>query len=213
MENNIAKIYRGSKYRLTMSTVAFINLIQFLESKERDGGPVIISVIQSYLNIVTVERNADDQHSLARMLGRAREVEDFPGEDEGIPGHNPGSANIDRNAGSTVLTRLKLGPLPMENDLTSDVQAELEEEDLRNPPTNGQHSLVQEFEQHIKREESEDAPNRQDVPLPPSLARDVAMEVQKVKENRDRFRIDGRTGGVGPAVSVTMFTFHNTFDG
>lgn len=41
------------------------------------------------------------------------------------------------------------------------------------------------------------------------------MEVQKVKENRDRFKIDGRdgrTGGVGPGLSVTMFTFHNTFD-
>lgn len=213
LENNIAKIYRSAKYRLTMSTVAFVNLIQFLESKERDGGPVIIAVIQSYLNIVTIDRNADDQHSLTRMLGRAREVEEFPGEDEGIPGHNPGSANIDRNAGSNILTRLKLGPLPMENDLMGDVQAELEEEDLRNPPPEGNSSLVQEFEQHIKREESEDAPNRHDVPLPPSLARDVAMEVQKVKENRDRFRIDGRTGGVGPAVSVTMFTFHNTFDG
>ncbi|SLM34409.1 transcription initiation factor tfiid [Lasallia pustulata] len=213
LDNSVAKIYRGAKYRLTMSTVAFVNLIQFLESKERDGGPVIIAVMQSYLNIVTIERNADDEHSLARMLGRARQVEDFPGEDEGIPGHNPGSANTDRNAGSTVLTRLKLGPLPMENDLMADVQAELEEEDLRNPPADGQNTLVQEFEQHIKREESEDAPNRQDVPLPPSLARDVAMEVQKVKENRDRFRIEGRTGGVGPAISVTMFTFHNTFDG
>lgn len=38
------------------------------------------------------------------------------------------------------------------------------------------------------------------------------MEVQKIKENRDRFKIEGRTGGVGPGVSVTMFTFHNTFD-
>ena len=33
------------------------------------------------------------------------------------------------------------------------------------------------------------------------------MEVQRIKENRDRFRIEGRSGGVGPGVSVTMFTF------
>jgi len=38
------------------------------------------------------------------------------------------------------------------------------------------------------------------------------MEVQKVREYRDRYKIDGRTGGVGPAVSVCMFTFHNTLD-
>ena len=212
-DSNIAKIYRGSKYRLTMSKVAFFNLVQFLESKDREGGAVIISVIQSNLNIVTVERAADDQHSLAKMLGRAKTVEDFPAEDEGIPGHNPGSANTDRNAGSTVLTRLKLGLLPMEPELLDDVQAELEDEDAKMPPVDGQNSLKEEFEQHIKREDSEDAPNRSDVPLPPSLARDVAMEVQKVKENRDRFKIEGRTGGVGPGVSVTMFTFHNTFDG
>jgi len=213
LDNPVAKIYRGSKYRLTLSTVAFCNLIQFLESKEKDGGAVIISVIQNFINVVTIERSTDERHSLAAMLGRAHETEDFPEEDEGIPGHNPGSANTDRNAGFGVLAKLKLGPLPMEPELMGDVQAELEEEDIRNPPAEGQSSLVQEFEQHIKREESEDAPNRNDVPLPPSVARDVAMEVQKVKENRDRFKIEGRTGGVGPGVSVTMFTFHNTFDG
>ena len=210
--NEIAKIYRGAKYRLTLSTVAFFNLIQFLEGKEKDGGAVIIGVLQTHLNIVTVDRIAEDQQSLAKLLGRSNIIEDFPAEDEGIPGHNPGSANTDRNAGSTVLTRLKLGPLPMESDLLGDVQADLEDEDIKHPPIDGQISLAQEFERHIKREESEDAPNRLDVPLPPSLARDVAMEVQKVKENRDRFRIEGRTGGVGPGVSVVMFTFHNTYD-
>ena len=168
-------------------------------------------ILQTHLNIVTVERAADDNLSLAKMLGRAKVTEDFPAEDEGIPGHNAGSANTDRHTTSNILTRLKLGPLPMEPELLDDVQAELEEEDVRNPPVEGQHSLVQEFA-HIKREESEDAPNRTDIPVPPSKVRDVVMEVQKVKENRDRFRIEGRTGGVGPAVSVVMFTFHNTYD-
>lgn len=210
--NGIAKIYRGNKYRVTLSQVAFYNLIQFLESKEGDGGAVIVGVIQSHLNVITVDRAADDQYSLARLINRARNVEDFPAEDEGIPGHNPGSANVDRTAGSTVLTRLKLGPMPMEPDLMSDVRAELEEEDARHPPVAGQDSLSQHFEQQIKREESEDAPVRIELQLPPSVARDVAMEVQKVKEDRDRFRIEARTGGVGPGVSVTMFTFHNTYD-
>ena len=102
--------------------------------------------------------------------------------------------------------------MPLESDLIGDVRAELEEEDTNNPPAAGQDSFVQHFEQRIKREESEDAPTRGELQLPPSMARDVAMEVQKVKEDRDRFKIEGRTGGVGPGVSVTMFTFHNTYD-
>lgn len=212
LDNDVAKSYRGAKYRVTLSQVAFYNLIQFLDSKERDGGAVIISILQTYLNVVTVERAADDVHSLARLLDRARNGEDYPAEDEGIPGHNPGSANTDRDAGSTVLTKLKLGPMPMEPELVADVRAELEEEELKNPSTEGQTSLAQHFEQMIKREESEDAPARSDVPLPPSLARDVAMEIQRVRENRDRFKIESRTGGVMPSVSVIMFTFHNTFD-
>ena len=212
LNNDTAKIYRSNKYRITLSQVAFLNLIQFLESKEKDGGAVIVGVIQSHLQVITIDHVADDQNSLAKLLKRSRANEDYPAEDEGIPGHNPGSANVDRSAGSTVLTRLKLGHLPLDSDLIGDVRAELEEEDTNNPPAIGQDSLVQHFEQRIKREESEDAPTRSELQLPPSIARDVAMEVQKVKEDRDRFKIEGRTGGVGPGVSVTMFTFHNTYD-
>jgi transcription initiation factor TFIID subunit 5 len=36
------------------------------------------------------------------------------------------------------------------------------------------------------------------------------LEMQKLRENRDRFKIDGATGGVGVAISACMFTFHNT---
>lgn len=212
LSNDTAKIYRANKYRVTLSQVAFNNLIRFLESKDKEGGGLIVGVIQTYLAVVTVERAADDQSILARQLNRARAVEDFPAEDEGIPGHNPGSANLERTAGSSVLTRLKLGAMPLENDLMTDVRAELEDEDAKHPPVGSQNSLVTQFEQRIKREESEDAPTRNELQLPPSVARDVAMEVQKVKEDRDRFKIEGRTGGVGPGVSVTMFTFHNTYD-
>ncbi|KAI9844382.1 MAG: Transcription initiation factor TFIID subunit 5 [Thelocarpon superellum] len=209
-QNAVAQIYRTSKYRLPLTSVAYFNLIQFLESKEKEGGAVIIGLLQLHCHVVTVERGATDAHSLAAMLRKAQVEEDMPAEDEGIPGHNPGSANTNENA-PAVLPKLKLGPPPMEPDLMGDVQAELEEEDVKHPPAPGQPSLVDEF-QKIKREESEDAPSRHDLPFPPSLARDVAMEVQKVKENRDRFQMEGRTGGVGPGLSVTMFTFHNTYD-
>lgn len=210
--NEVAKIYRGHKYRVTLSEVAFYNLVQFLESKAKDGGAVLVGVIQNHLKTVTVDRAADDRYSLARLINRARTVEDFPAEDEGIPGHNPGSADLDGTSGPKDLSRLRLGPRPMEVDLRSDVRAELEDEDARNPPAAGEDSLVQQFEQHIKREESEDAPTRTELQLPSVVARNVAVEVQKLKEDRDRFKIEGRIGGMGPGVSVTMFTFHNTYD-
>ncbi|KAL9601138.1 MAG: hypothetical protein Q9219_002737 [cf. Caloplaca sp. 3 TL-2023] len=212
--NEIAKIYHSQRYRVTLSQTAFFNLISFLESKEKEGGAVIVSILQARLNVVTVERTAEDQFSLAKLLERARQMEDFPAEDEGIPGHNPGSANIDRNAGSTVLTKLKLGQIILDAEGRQDVLGDLEDEDKANPPVPGQPSLVEVFEQRIKREESEEVPGRTELPpRPPSLARDVAMEVQKVKENRDRMKITGRTGGVGPGVSIVMYTFHNTNDG
>ncbi|KAI9734204.1 MAG: Transcription initiation factor TFIID subunit 5 [Cirrosporium novae-zelandiae] len=211
--NAVAQLYQKNKYRLRFTKTAFNTLIQFLESKESEGGKLIISIIQNRCDVRTVDRTADDRYSLKNMLEQAQGSTDMVIEDEGIPGHHAGSANTDRNAPVGVLPRLKLGALPMEQELMEDVQAELANEDGRHPPEPGQNSLIQEFEQHIKREESEDAPNRTDVPLPPSLARDVKMEVQKVKENRDRYRITSRTGGVGPAVSVVMYTFHNTYDG
>ncbi|ODH53642.1 hypothetical protein GX48_00060 [Paracoccidioides brasiliensis] len=213
-ENSVAKIYRNNKYRLTLSTPAFSNLVQFLESKQKEGGMVMLAILSSYCTIVTKERAADDRFSFAAMLNRANDISGIPAEDEGIPGHHPGSAYTgDNPAMAGTLPRLKLGKLPLEPTLEGDVRAELEEADVKDPPTGGRPSLVQHFEQMIKREEDEEAPTRAEIPYPPSLARDVAMEVQRVKENRDRFKIDGRTGGVGPAISVCMFTFHNTHDG
>ena len=208
--NETANLYRTNKYRLTLSTMAFYNLMRFLESKEQQGGALITAILQNNLNVVTVDRAADGQSAFAQKLNRAKNIEDFPAEDEGIPGHNAGSANLEQSAASSVVQKLKLGAMPMEKDFMEDVRGELEEKDEKNPPVADQSSLLQHFEQRIKREESEEAPTREELRLPQSTARDVAMEVQKVKEDRDRFRIEGRTGGVGPGVSVTMFTFHNT---
>ena len=212
--SDIGKLYMNSKYRVNLGRVPYNTLLHFLEHKVKDGGYLIINILQTNLNIVTRERTFDDHIGFIQLLNRAREAEDYPAEDEGIPGHNPGSANVERNDASTVLTKLKLGPMPMEPDLLGDVRAELAEEDVKNPPAEGQSSLAQHFEQQlIKREDSEERPIRSEIPMPPSTARDVAMEVQKLKEHRDRFKIPaGKTGGVSAGVSVTMFTFHNTFD-
>ena len=211
--NPTAIKYRSNKYRIVLSNPAYTNLLQFLESKEKEGGSVMNAILSSFCVIKTVDRSADDRFSFAAMLGQVGASETFQIEDEGIPGHHPGSAYTgDNPAMAGTLPRLRLGKLPMEQTLEEDVRAELGEEDAKEPPPAGRNALVQEFDQMIKKEEDEEAPTRAEIPFPPSTARDVAMEVMKVKENRDRYRIEGRTGGVGPGVSVCMFTFHNTYD-
>lgn len=186
--------------------------MQFLEAKDRDGGSVLSAILQNSLHIVTVDRTSvGNDRAFAAMVARLHGESDLPDEDEGIPGHHPGSANTSADA-PKVLTRLYLGALPMETDMATDVRDELDEEDARNPPDLGETTLIEELDQRIKREPSDDAPNREAVPLPKPLARDVAMEVQKIKDLRSRFKIQPRSSGVGPGVSVTMFTFHNTYD-
>lgn len=210
--NHVAQIYRHNLYRLTLSQSAFSTFVQFLESSDVEGGSVILNLVQTHLNVVAKERVAlGQERSLARIIAGSGENFEAPAEDEGIPGHNPGSANTDPKA-PPVLTKLALAPMPLEPDLMEDVKADLQDYDAANPPPPGRNTLIEEFEQRIKQEPNDDAPSRDGIPFPPSLARDVAMEVQRVKENRDRFKIEGRTDGVGPGLSVTMFTFHNTFD-
>ncbi|KAF2266230.1 transcription initiation factor-like protein TFIID subunit 5 [Lojkania enalia] len=213
-DSRIAKLYAENKYRITLTAMPFYNLIQFLESKMFDGGQVIIDITREHMTIVTVERTASAEKSIAAILASGRGDDELPAEDEGIPGHNPGHPLTQRHDpdADAARIRLQLGPYPQESELQDDVRAALQDEDARNPPRPGQNSLLDEFEQRIKREPTDEAPSRDMVPLPPSLARDVSMEVQKVIEHRDRYKIAGRTGGVGPAVTVSMYTFHNTFD-
>ena len=168
------------------------------------------AILSSYCTIITKERTTDERFSFAALMGSSQS---FPAEDEGIPGHHPGSAYTGENPAMTgTLPRLKLGKMPVDEEFQSDVIAELKDRDSKDPPPPGSNTLVQEFEQTIKKEEDEEGPTRAEIPLPPSTTRDIALEVQKIVENRDRFKIEGRTGGVGPAVSVCMFTFHNTYD-
>jgi transcription initiation factor TFIID subunit 5 len=182
-------------------------LFTFLERENDAGGSVIAYILETYCNIDTTARGPIEPYSFEAIWRRTQNVElEEVDEQEGIPGVFTGLSN------KQVLdpAPLKLGPLPTEADLRDDVRAELEDEDQRHPPPDGKPTLVEEFDRKIKREESADGPARTDLPLPPSRTRDIVMEMQKVRENRDRFRIDGRTGGVGVPISVCMFTFHNS---
>jgi transcription initiation factor TFIID subunit 5 len=174
----------------------------------------LLDIIRDHLQVVTVERTASAEKSIAAILASGQGEDELPTEDEGIPGHNPGhplTSRYDPEADAARI-RLQLGAYPQESELQEDVRAALQDEDAKSAPRPGQPTLVDEFEQRIKQEPSDDGPSRDIVPLPPSLARDVSMEVQKIIDYRDRYKLEGRTGGVGPAVSVTMYTFHNTHD-
>ena len=213
-ENETARLYSRNAYRLTLVESTHFSLLSLLENKERVGGSVILAILQNSMQILTVDRAATADRSFASLLARQSATELMPEEDEGIPGHNPGSANTDRNA-PPVLTRLSLGPLPMDTEAATDVREELEEADTIAPPGPGQSMLVEELDQRIKREASEDVPSRDLIPLPKPLARDVIADVQRIKQHRDRFKLPARgstSQGQGPGVSVTMFTFHNTYD-
>jgi len=204
----MTKLYRENKYRIPLNQHASGDLFNFLERESDQGGSVIRQLLATYCQIDSTARGPITPFSFEAVYRRSRNMEiESVDTNEGIPGVNIGLSNKD------VLdptTPLKLGPLPMDADLRDDVRAELEDEERRNPPPPGKASLVDEFDQKIKREESADAPSRAELPLPPSRPRDIMLEMQKLRENRDRFKIDGATGGVGVPISACMFTFHNT---
>ncbi|OAP64561.1 hypothetical protein AYL99_00533 [Fonsecaea erecta] len=213
-EDKIAKLYRDNKYRLSLSNPAYVYFMQFLESLPQSGYKLFMNIVEHNLDIRQVERAADDRFSFASVIQRGIEGQDMPAEDEGIPGHRPGNAisSTDPNVGNN-LANLKLGKLPMEKDAEGDVRAELEELDQKMPPLPGQPTLVQTHEMvNIKQEDEDEGPTRTEIPFPASTARDVAMEVQKIRDHRDRLKIETRTGGIGPGLSVVMYTFHNTHD-
>jgi transcription initiation factor TFIID subunit 5 len=206
-ESALVKPYRDNKYRIPLNQYVAGNLFHFLEREAENGGTVIGYILQTYCLLDSAVRGPIEPFSFEAIYRRAQNMDlDEIDSQEGIPGVFTGRGNKDLLNGEP----LTLGPLPMDGELREDVRAELEDEDQRNPPKDGKPSLVNEFDAKIKREDSADGPSRADLPLPPSRARDVVMEMQKVRENRDRFRIEGRTGGVGVPVSACMFTFHNT---
>ncbi|PHH90371.1 hypothetical protein CDD83_3857 [Cordyceps sp. RAO-2017] len=207
-ENPTAKLYKENKYRIPLNEHATGDFFNFLERESDQGGAVIRQLLVSNCQVDSTSRGPITPFSFEAIFRRSKNSDlDEADAKEGIPGVNIGLSNKD------VLdpaAPLKLGLLPMEPELREDVRAELEDEERKNPPPDGVPALVDEFDQKIKREESADAPSRADLPLPPSRPRDIMLEMQKLRENRDRFKIEGRTGGVGTAVSACMFTFHNT---
>lgn len=209
VENSVTKLYKENKYRIPLNQHATGDLFNFLERESEQGGSVIRHVLVQYCQIDSTARGPITPFSFEAVFRRSKnlDIEEIDAK-EGIPGVNIGLSNKDLLDPGAPLT---LGPLPMDPELRDDIRAEIEDDERRNPPALGTSSLLEEFDHRIKREESADAPSRADLPLPPSRPRDIMLEMQKLRENRDRFKIEGRTGGVGVPISACMFTFHNSF--
>lgn len=203
--NELAKLYRENKYRITLTRTTFNLLTYHMHDNESAGGGIITRFLNDHLDVHIATGhpttlNARDETGL--------------GEDEGIPGHNPG-----RRAATGELMSLKLGAFPMDKEFIADVEERLQQEDANERQqtkqeesglASGIRSLVDEFKS-IKREETEDSPMRDELPLPPYKGTDIEREVRLVKESRKKFNL---TGALSPALpSVCMYTFHNTNDG
>ncbi|KAI1767925.1 transcription initiation factor TFIID subunit 5 [Hypoxylon sp. FL1150] len=208
-ESPVARAYLENQYIIPISKSLVGHLFHFLERDLDQCGAIVLDIIQANCRLDSVDRGPIEPFSFEAIYRRARQL-DFTEIDieEGIPGMSS-RGGLARNTLDN-LPGLKLGTLPLEADLRGDLVPELEEEDRLHPPKEGFRSLVDEFNaMHPIKKEAGDSPQRTDIPYPPSRARDVVMEMQKVRENRDRFRIEGRTGGVGPGISVCIHTFHN----
>jgi transcription initiation factor TFIID subunit 5 len=207
-DNATAKLFKENKYRIPLNQHASADLFNFLERESEQGGSVIRQLLVTYCQLDPTNRGPVTPFSFEAVYRKARNMElDEVDANEGIPGVNIGLSNKDIMDPAAPLT---LGPLPMDPDLKDDVRAEIEDEETRHPPQDGRPSMLEELDQKIKREESADAPNRAELPLPASRPRDIMLEMSKLRENRDRFKIEGRTGGAGIPISACMFTLHNT---
>ncbi|KAI1204618.1 WD40 repeat-like protein [Annulohypoxylon truncatum] len=209
-EDTLAKAYLENQYSVPLSKSLAATLFSFLERDFDQGGGLIIDLINQHIHVESVDRGPIEPFSFEAIYRRSRQQElDEVDIQEGIPGLSAHSGLMNR----TLLDEkasLKLGPLPMEPELRDDVVAELEEEDKLNPPRDGFPTLVDEFNtMNPVKKESVDTPQRSEIPYPPSRARDVVMEMQKTRENRDRFKVEPRNGAQGAGITVHMWTFHN----
>lgn len=206
--NESARLFRTVKYRIPVTNKAYALIVGYMDTEADKGGDLIMGLLNTHTKIEAVDRGVANPFSFSALFEKDKSGQVDQAEVEGVPGAFEGTKTDKR-----MNAPLKLGMFAMDSDMQEELRNEVILEDQRDPPAEGKTSLLEEFEQKIKREESTDGPTRAELPLPAPRARDIRNEVMKLKENRDRFQIEGRTGGVGPGVSICMFTFHNSLGG
>ncbi|KAK6503512.1 Transcription initiation factor TFIID subunit 5 [Arthrobotrys musiformis] len=215
--NPTARKYTENKYYVVLATVTHSLLMGYLTDQvDQNGGGVIINILNTNCHITK-----EDKQPFLGLVGE----DDMLGDKEGIRWHT----NRDATAFQKDLPAIKLGLMPMDKELVEDVEYELALEDAKELETREEMGIVgptlMETFQHIKREESEDTPMREDIPLPAYKQADIDAEVRAVKDYREKLSLENISGqaraqqGVeGPPMagalpSVLTYTFHNTSGG
>ncbi|KAK9471015.1 WD40-repeat-containing domain protein [Dipodascopsis tothii] len=213
-ENPTAKLYRTHKYRVNLSRTTFDLLLHFLDDSESaagagagagagtNGGGIVIRLVNQYIAINVSGTRPERYDSRSEVVGP----------DEGIPGYAPAQSGA--AAGGVNSAAVRLGRLPLDDQVSREVELRLQEEEDRERVQGGDRkfaglsntSLMDEFHA-IKAEAGE--MNLRDIPLPPFRSVDVEAEILAVKDRRHRMRISPSA----TLPSVCMYTFHNTYDG
>ncbi|KAG4302590.1 hypothetical protein PCANB_001211 [Pneumocystis canis] len=190
-ENELVKLYRQNKYRITMWRTAFDLMLHFLFENESNGGAVIMRLLNQHVETKIVTGRPDQF------------INNTITNDEGISGYDV--YHLDNFNKQPV----KLGEMPLDTDLKDDIEMELSNIDNKNEQKNyekGEKSLLEEFKN--KKEPSEDSPMKNSIPLPTFKSVDVEKEIEVIKDLRKRLIL----GPQASLPSVCMYTFHNTHD-
>ncbi|ODQ66045.1 WD40 repeat-like protein, partial [Nadsonia fulvescens var. elongata DSM 6958] len=203
-ENELAKAFRKSKYRLGLSRTTFDLLLYFLHEHETAGGAVIIRLINQYIDtkVIAARPNRSDSENILKP-------------DEGIP-----DSTIHGQIDKFNSQAIRLGKLPFDPEFEKEVESVLrgrdEVEKLESQQgeigSTGANTLIEEFEK-IKQEINNDSPAREILPLPPYKGADVLALAEKVGDSRAKMILDCSSSEKGFRLpSVCMYTFHNTHD-
>ncbi|KAG5518166.1 hypothetical protein PMAC_003352 [Pneumocystis sp. 'macacae'] len=190
-ENELVKLYRQNKYKITMWRTAFDLMLHFLFENESNGGAIIMRLLNQHVETKIVTGRPDQF------------INNTITSDEGISGYDV--YHLD----SFNKQPVKLGEMPLDTDLKNDIEMELAILDSKNEKKShekGEKSLLEEFKN--KKETSDDSPMKNSIPLPASKAIDVEKEIEVIKDLRKRLIL----GPQASLPSVCMYTFHNTHD-
>ncbi|CCG23381.1 Taf5 protein [Candida orthopsilosis Co 90-125] len=189
-ENEVAVAYRKHRYRILVSKTSLNLLLYFLHENEAVGGAILIRMINQYLDPVISknrpdkidqEGEANPEEGISEYFANTNELEKFNSEKE-----------------------VKLGKMPLDTEVSKEVEAELKVKDGKVSPVNGK-TLSEEFQELTKPDV--DSPAKDSLPLPMKDATDIKKMILQVEDSRSKIKL-GTIQASSP--SVCMYTFHNT---
>ncbi|CAG8582093.1 3601_t:CDS:10 [Paraglomus occultum] len=190
-ENEFAITLRSQKYNVRLSNVSTKLLLNFLQENKLY---IILRIVNQYLEI---EETVNHQQTL--MMSDIADV-------TGVTGYSA------RGLDDFNKQKVFLGPLPPEPTFMEEAEQVLKVKDTQlnsmDPQSLGDDDLSTLLEDITKDfKDSIEAPDRNDVPLPPSKGSDIQAKIEELFELRHRIKL-----GASTLPSICFYTFHNTYD-